>query len=68
MVWVRPKMAKMAASTTGALVGAGSQQLYTLVPYQPKSHGPNSRTRLVRKFKKVGNTRTSIVGGNKVVY
>jgi hypothetical protein len=68
MVWVHPKMAKTASSTTGALVGAASQQPYVLTPYQPKSHGPNTRTRLVRKFKKVGNTRTTFVGGNKVVY
>jgi hypothetical protein len=67
-VWFHPKMAKTASTTTGALVGAGSQQRYILAPYPPKSHGPDTRTRLVRKFKKLGNTMTSIVGGNKVVY
>jgi len=68
MVWIHPKMVETASSTTGALVGGGSQQPYILAPYQPKSPGPHIRTRLVRNFKKVGNTRTSIVGGNKVVY
>jgi len=68
MAWVHPKMTKTASSTTGALLGAVSQQPYILAPYQPKSHGPNTMTRLLRKFKKVGSTRTSIVGGNKNLY
>jgi hypothetical protein len=28
IVWIHPKMAKTASSTTGALVGGGSQQPY----------------------------------------
>jgi hypothetical protein len=30
--WIHPKMAKTASSTTGALVGGGSQQPYIRAP------------------------------------
>jgi len=32
VVWIHPKMAKTASSTTGALVGGGSQQPYIPAP------------------------------------
>jgi hypothetical protein len=65
MVWVHPEMTKTASSTTGALLGAVSQQPYILAPYQPKSHRPNSRTRLDTKQ---GITNTLALPIDKMLY
>ncbi len=58
MVWVHPKMTKTASFTTGALVGAGSQQPYIAALYTGSIPAKNSCTQYQDQTrKKVQKTR-----------